>query len=724
MHRRWIVEEHTDRARRQSRATLSEVESKAILSRYGIPVVEEAVVETEEQAAAAARKIGYPAVLKGLGAALGHKTERGLVRVSLRSEEEVRQAFRDIRQAADKDWEACVVQPHIAGHREFVAGIVRDAQFGACVMFGLGGVLAEALSDVSFRIAPVDRFSARAMLEEIRAAKLLRPFRGEAAVDADRLTDVLTGLSRLALDEPEIAEVDINPLIVLPDGRIKAVDALIVLGNRKPVSRPPVDAPRIRRALDAMANAQSVAVVGATSTVRGGYLGIFGCMRAFGYEGRLYPVNPKADSIDGIRCYPNLGSLPEKVDLVILAVPAQAVPAALGDCIASGNVNVHIFTAGFRESAEEEGEKLQREIEAIAREGGLHVVGPNCMGWYVPSRKMLTWNAAPAPAGPVSMISQSGGNAQEFTHHAAKTHRLYFNKVISYGNALTLDSPDYLDYLAGDETTSLVVMYLEGVKDGRRLLSVTQEAARRKPVIIMKGGLSEAGARAASSHTGALAGSRRIWEAFFRQTGAVRVDSLEEMADVAAAFHYLKRTPGRRVGVLSVGGGQAVAVADACAQAGMDLPAFSPATVKKIRAFIPPAGNMIRNPIDSYLAFMRTEYVGKIFDILAHSGEVDNVVVSLPLDWLYREAGQENFIEVIARYLAGEGRGKLCGLPLVVAWRQYQDAEEFRRMRAVLEDILLTAGVPVYEGLNRAVRALARLERYSAFVKAGQAASG
>jgi acyl-CoA synthetase (NDP forming) len=156
----------------------------------------------------------------------------------------------------------------------------------------------------------------------------------------------------------------------------------------------------------------------------------------------------------------------------------------------------------------------------------------------------------------------------------------------------------------------------------------------------------------------------------------------------------------------------------------MDLPAFSPATVKKIRAFIPPAGNMIRNPIDSYLAFMRTEYVGKIFDILAHSGEVDNVVVSLPLDWLYREAGQENFIEVIARYLAGEGREKLCGLPLIVAWRQYQDAEDFRRMRAVLEDILLAAGVPVYEGLNRAVRALARLERYSAFVKDGPAASG
>lgn len=169
--------------------------------------------------------------------------------------------------------------------------------------------------------------------------------------------------------------------------------------------------------------------------------------------------------------------------------------------------------------------------------------------------------------------------------------------------------------------------------------------------------------------------------------------------------------------MISVGGGQAVAVADTCAQAGMELPVFSPATVEKIRAFIPPEGNMIRNPIDSYLAFMRLEFVGKIFDILAQSGEVDNIVVSLPLDWLYRDEAQGNFIELIARYLAGEGRAKLGGLPLIVAWRQYQDSEDFRKMRVRMEDILLTAGVPVYEGLTRAVRALSKLADYCQWQK-------
>lgn len=501
------VEELIGRARKEGRVTLSEIESRNILSRSGIPVVEDVVAATPEQAAAAAVNVGFPVVVKGLGAKLAHKSERGLVRVNLRSEEDVRLAFREIQDAAGADWEACLIQPQIEGRREFLAGMFRDPQFGPCILFGVGGVLTEALKDTSLRIAPLGRAQARAMISEIRATKLLGAFRGEAAADTEQLTDVLVSLSRLAVMHPDIAEIDINPLIVKPDGRLCAVDALVVLSDgSQQESNPIIDVLQIRKAINAMANAESVAVVGATSAVRGGFLGIFGCMRHFGYAGRLYPINPKAEVIDGLKAYPNLVSLPEKVDLVILAVPARAVPDALKDCIASGNHNVHIFTAGFKESEGEGGEKRQEEIETIAREGGLHVVGPNCMGWYVPSKKMLTWNAAPAPSGPVSMISQSGGNAQEFTHHAARVHRIFFNKVVSYGNGLTLDSTDYLDYLAHDDSTSLITMYVEGVKDGRRFLEVMQETARRKPVMIMKGGLTESGARAASSHTGAMAG--------------------------------------------------------------------------------------------------------------------------------------------------------------------------------------------------------------------------
>jgi acyl-CoA synthetase (NDP forming) len=661
-------------------------------------------------------------VLKGLGANLTHKTERGLVKVNLRSVAEVRRAYREITQSAGPDWEGCLIQPLVAGKREFVAGMFRDAQFGPAVMFGLGGVFTEAIGDVTFRIAPVSGIQADKMMDEIKASRLLGDFRGEQAADREQLRQVLMGLSRLGMDYPEIKEVDINPLIVAPDGSVKAVDALVVLqaGNAVSAVREETEAQiesravEIRAALDAVTHAKAVAVIGATRVLRG-FPGMFGCMRNFGFRGRLYPVNPKYEDIDGFKSYPNLVSLPEKVDLVIISIPAPFVADALKDCIASGNLNVHIFTSGFRETGEEEGVRLQAQIEKIAREGGLRVVGPNCMGFYVPAARMLTWTAAASESGPVALVSQSGGNAQDFTNYTSSSYGIYFNKAISYGNALTLDSTDFLDYLDHDEETRIITMYLEGVKDGRRLLDLVTRINRRKPVIIYKGGLTEAGARAVSSHTGSLAGGLKIWRAFFRQSGAVSVDSLEEMADVTLAFHHLGKTSGRRATVLGIGGGIGVSVADSCARAGLELPALSGDTIKKLRSYIPPAGTMIRNPIDSVGAFKNLDIMGYVLSLLAASDEIDNFMISVPLDWLFGEEDGGAYIEKIAVYLAREGRKCTGGKPLVVVWRQYQPNPEIRKCIAVMESILLAAGIPVYEGLPRAVTALAKLAEYSEF---------
>jgi len=556
-------------------------------------------------------------------------------------------------------------------------------------------------------------------MDELKASVLLGDFRGEQAADREQLRQVLIGLSRLGMEYPEIKEIDINPLIIAPDGRVKAVDALVVLAEEAAVSAVRKEtaaeiesrAAEIRAALDAVTHAKAVAVVGAPSVPRG-FPGMFGNMRNFGFRGRLYPVNPKYEDIDGYKSYPNLVSLPEKVDLVIISVPAHFVADALKDCVASGNLNVHIFTSGFKEIGEEEGVRLQAQIEKIAREGGLRVVGPNCMGFYVPAARMLTWTAAATESGPVAFISQSGGNAQDFTNYTSSRYGIYFNKAISYGNALTLDSTDFLDYLDHDEETRIITMYLEGVKDGRRLLDLVTRINRRKPVIIYKGGLTEAGARAVSSHTGSLAGGRKMWQAFFRQSGAVPVDSLEEMADVTLAFHHLGTTPGRRATVLGIGGGIGVSVADSCARAGLELPALSGDTIKKLRSYIPPAGTMIRNPIDAVVAFMNLDIMGYVLKLLAASGEIDNFIISLPLDWLFGAEDGGAYIEKIAVYLAGEGRKCIGGKPLVVVWRQYQPNPEIRKWVAVMENILLAAGIPVYEGLPRAVTALAKLAEY------------
>ena len=712
-------------ARKEGRQSLTEAESKKLLRDYGIPVVDEIIVTSEDEAVRQSDSIGFPVVIKGLGARLTHKTERGLVKMNIRSADDVRRAYREVVESAGEDWEGCLIQPLIEGRREFVAGVYRDPQFGPSVMFGLGGILTEAIGDITFRIAPLCEDQAHAMIDEIKTRKLLGDFRGEAAADRDQLLRVLMGLSRLSMEYPEIHEIDINPLIITPDGRVKAVDALVVLGNPGHLSgNQDVNADavkmktlEIRAALDTMTHARSIAVIGAARALRGGFPGMFGCLRNFGYPGRLYPINQKVKEIGGMKTWPSLVSLPERVDLVIISVPAPFVPDALRDCVKSGNRNIHIFSSGFKESGEAEGIRLQKEIEIIAREGGLHVVGPNCMGFYVPASRILTWTTASEKSGPISLISQSGGHAQDITNYTSSRYGIYFSKSISFGNALTLDSTDFLDYLAHDDETRIINMYLEGVKNGRLLLDLVTETNRHKPVIIYKGGLTDSGARAVASHTGSMAGGEKIWKAFFRQSGAVSVDSLEEMADVTMAFHHLQQASGKRTSVLGIGGGIGVAVADSCARAGLELPELSVGTIRKLREFIPPAGTMIRNPIDAVIAFVNLDLLGNVLEILATSGEIDHFIISVPLDWLFGMEEGGAYIEKIAGYLAKEGRKHTHGKPLIVVWRQYQPASEIRKWVAVMEKILLPAGIPVYEGLPRAVVALSKLAQYSAFHK-------
>jgi acyl-CoA synthetase (NDP forming) len=618
----------------------------------------------------------------------------------------------------------------VAGRREFVAGLVQDPQFGPVVMFGLGGIFTEAIGDVTFRIAPVSKSQALQMMDDLAGRKLLGPFRGEAAVDKDQLCRVLTGLSQVAIAHPEIKEIDINPLIVAADGRVTAVDALVVLDAKTDSPRTPVDeAAEIKRTarlnadLERAMHPRSVAVVGVARTQIGAYPGIFRCVRNFGFTGKLYPIHPEADDIEGIKAYPSLRALPEPADLVIFSIPAERVPEALRDCIASGSKNIHIFTSGFKESGEEEGIRLQAEIEKIAVEGGLNIIGPNCMGLHVPAARLLTWTAASPISGPVAMVSQSGGNAQDFVNLANTRYQLYFSKVISYGNALTLDSTDYLAYLAQDAQTRIIAMYLEGVKDGRKLLRQITEINRVKPVVMIKGGLTESGARTVASHTGSMAGGEKIWKAFFRQTGAVPAETLEEMADVVSALHRLPPCQGRGVAILGTGGGIGVAAADSCAKAGLEMPALSTEAMRKLRAYIPPAGNMIRNPVDAHIVLMKLELMGPTLQLLAAEPYLNMFVISLHLDWIYGlEEGKH--IDRIGRFIADAARQHTLGKPLVVVWRQYQPNAGIKEARLRLEKILLDGGVPVYEGLDRAVRALAKVSDYYAFQQAAAKQTG
>ena len=463
--------------------------------------------------------------------------------------------------------------------------------------------------------------------------------------------------------------------------------------------------------LEVMFHPTTIAVIGASRTKPGqGWLGLLGCIREFGFTGRIYPINPNADEINGLKAYPNLVSVPEPIDLVIISVPAPAVPAALKDCIASGNKNVHIFTAGFKETGEEEGIELQKEIEEIAHSGDLRVVGPNCMGLYVPKVRLVTWTPAPADSGPVAFVTQSGGHAGDFANYASQ-FGIRFSKAISYGNALTLDSTDFLEYLADDAETGIITMYLEGVKDGGKLLRLVKEINRTKPMIILKGGLTESGARAVASHTGSLAGGENVWNAFFKQSGAVRVTSLEEMADVALAFLHLSPPQGRRVAIVGTGGGVGVAAADACASAGLEVPILSTETLKELRSFISPAGTSIRNPLDADVFLGEISLLERALEAVSVDPLIDMLIISLHLDWLY-DIAQGDHIAELATYLATSARNHVHDKPYVVSWRTYRGDPDLDQARAMLQQELIGAGVPVYEGIPRAAAALAKLAEH------------
>lgn len=718
------IDELITHGRNAKNLSLDEAQSKQIIALYHIPVVQEIVVSTQKQALEAAKKIGYPVVLKGLGSKLTHKTEMGLVRVNLQTEEQVCTAFEQVKLSGGKDWENCLIQPMMTGKREFVAGLVQDPQFGPVVMFGLGGIFAEALNDVVFRIAPINEHQALEMINELKTRKLLEDFRGEACVNKAQLAKIIVGLSQLGMDYPDIKEIDINPLIVSEKGDITAVDALVILTEDSPK---PVDAhidekaakdrlAKLNADIHTMMYPKSIAVIGVPRTPFGAFPGIYRCMRDFGYSGRLYPINPQAEEIEGVKSYPDLKSLPEAVDLVIFSISADRVPDALEECIETGCKNIHIFTSGFAESGEEDGIRLQEEIKAIILKGGLNVVGPNGMGIHVPASRTLTWKTASKTCGPVAMISQSGGNAQDFAHIANTRCGLYFSKIISYGNAVTMDSTDFLEYLAQDDETSIIGMYLEGVKDGRKLLEQVTRINCKKPVVILKGGLTESGARTVASHTGSLAGGEKIWNGFFKQSGAVPVASLDEMGEAILALHHLPRVSGRGVAILGTGGGIGVAAADSCARAGLQMPPLTPKVMEKLREYIPPAGNMIKNPVDAHIVIMRLNLMGPTLELLSSQPDLDMFILSLHLDWIFG-LNEDQHVKAVGEYIATQARQHLNGKPLVIAWRQYQPKPEIKQARIQLQKTLQDAGIPTYEGLDSALNALSKAADYHAFQK-------
>jgi acyl-CoA synthetase (NDP forming) len=476
--------------------------------------------------------------------------------------------------------------------------------------------------------------------------------------------------------------------------------------------------------LDTMFYPKSLALVGASPNPQGwGGTSFLLRLLNIGFPGTLYPLHPEAAEVLGLKAYPNLQSIPEPVDLVIIAVSAPRVPRILEDCIVAGIKNVHIFSSGFSETGEEEGKNLEQRILEIIKRGNLRVVGPNCMGLYVPASKLAGWGVKPAGTGSLAFLSQSGGHGEILTAYA-QSLGVYFSKIISFGNACGLQVADFLEYLHQDPETRIISIYLEGIKDGGRVTQLIKEINRSKPVIIWKAGLTETGSRAVASHTGSLAGNGLIWDAFFKQTGAVRVNSLEEIIDVALAFQNLKPPRGKRTLLLGGGGGNSVAFADICGRQNLEIPPLSEKTRQELNTFVRLAGNSTRNPLDLWMVQRDVKLYRQVMEIALADPAIDLAIVDRVVGGLdlfdddeRPEGDQEKGLREVNEFLIEFSRNNPFGKPLVVSMDLYGSDLYCADKAAQLRRKFVTSGVPAYPSLEFAARALARFIGYYEFQK-------
>ena len=709
-----------------SSSTLSESASKALLREYGVPIADEREVTTAAEAAAAATAIGFPVVAKLCGDAIAHKTERGLVRLRLTDAASVESAAADLlAKATSADGAVTVlVAPMVSGNRELIAGIVRDPQFGPNVMLGVGGVLAEAVADVVFRPVPISRSDAMSMIDGLATQKLLGPFRGEAAVDRDQLADALLGLSAVATARPDIASIDVNPLIVTTSGSPVAVDALVEVSSES--YSPPT--PRLRPSDEqfrALFEPRGVLVAGAsTHPGKFGFVSLHNIL-AGGYQGAIFGTNLQGEEVLGIRTVADIAQLPDgEIDLVFVCTPASANPALLRACAAKGVKAAFLTSAGYGEAGDE-GRIAEHALVMLADELGILLAGPNGQGVVSTPAQLCAQIVAPyPPAGRISVASQSGNFVSSFLNYARQTG-VGICRAVSAGNAAAVTPADYLDWYADDAATAVSLAYVEGIVDGRSLLDRFASVAARKPLVVVKGGATEGGAKAAASHTGALAANDKIFDGACRQAGVTRAATVEEAFEAAATFATQPLPKGPNVVILTTAGGWGVVTSDAIVRDGkLTLMALPDDLAAQIDTKLPPRWSH-NNPVDCAGGETR-DTIPEVMEIIAAHPSVDAIIyIGLGI--------QSNQ----ARLMREGGFHPDHGLERIVEYHERQDrrfAEAAAELSQRYDKPILTAtelavadpanpgpaavresGRLCYASGNRAVTALGHLWQYAQF---------
>ena len=713
--------------------TMSEALSKQLLTPFGFPFAVEAVVATPSEAANAADEMGYPVVAKLNGDSIAHKTERGLVRLKLADRAAVEHAATDLlAMATPDDGEVqLLIAKMIDGSRELIVGMVHDPAFGNTAMLGVGGIFAEVIQDVAFAPMPIDLASAKRMIEALKYQAVLKEFRGEDAVDTESLAHAIVALSAACDKHPEIVSIDINPLIVQRDGTLVAVDALVETRELEEVAvktytsfNPKADHYR------ALFSPRAVVVVGASSHPgKFGFVSLHNILSSK-FAGKVYATNLQNEHILGIQTISSIDDLPlNEIDLAFFCTPASANPQLLRQCAERGIRAAFIASAGYREAGTQ-GEQAEQDLVQLAADLDMLIAGPNGQGVVSTPVSLCAQIVGPyPPRGGISVASQSGNFVSSFLNYARQTG-VGIARAISAGNAAQTSVGQYLEWFSQDNETRVSLAYIESVNDGKALESSFTAALKSKPLVVVKGGATDAGSRAAQSHTGALASNDKIFDGLCRSTGASRARTVEEGFDVAASFATQPLPRGKRVVVLTTVGGWGVVTSDAIAQDGvLDLITLPSALVKSLDDLLPPRWSR-NNPIDCAGGETR-DTIPAILDLVCAHDDVDSVIFlglgiqsnqarmmseghfypdhGLERIVSYHRKQDERFAQAAAEYSVKYNKPVLVATELAVA-------DPFNPGPATVRE----TGRLCYASGTRAATALAHMYRYAKFIGVAQ----
>ena len=587
-----------DGVKASGRTALSAVEAKRVADAYSIPTPREGLATSVEEVVRLANDIGYPVVMKIESPDILHKTDAGCVLKDLVDAAAAEAAYHSIRDnARSYDADATIsgvqVQQQLPASQEVIVGAATDPAFGKLVAFGLGGVLVEVLKDVTFRLAPTSHEQAAGMLDDIAGSAVLNGVRGAPPVDRNALASLIENVGALVTDFPEISEMDLNPVFVSDEGAI-AVDVRILCSFEPLVPRYRPAHDDILSAMKRIMQPDAVAVIGASA--EDGKIGnsVMRNLIDGGYAGDLYPIHPKADVILDRQCYKSVVDVPGSIDIAIFCIPARFVAAVIAECGQKNIAGAILIPSGFAEVGEH---ALQDEIVKVARESNVRLMGPNIYGFYYTHKNLCATFCTPYnEKGKVALSSQSGGVGMAIIGFS-RSAKMGVSAIVGLGNKSDIDEDDLLTFFEQDPNTEVIAMHVEDLKDGRAFAEVAERVSKKKPIVMLKAGRTSTGAKAAKSHTGALAGDDRVYDAVLRQCGVVRAKSLNDMLEFARGLQVLPTPKGENVVILTGAGGSGVLLADACVDNDLSLMAMPDDLDAAFKAFIPPFGAS-GNPVD------------------------------------------------------------------------------------------------------------------------------